>query len=396
MKVLLNDGMKQEGKRLFEDTGIVVEDKHRDLDTLIGEIPEFDALTVRSKTKVTRDVIESGARGKLKIIGRAGVGYDNIDLIAASENGILVKFAPHGNTNSTAEHALALMFAVARNVTQSNYHLRNGVWLKKPFEGTELSGKTLGIIGCGRIGQRLAELTGGFMKVLGYDPDIDSVKANFPTSRIDYIIKEDVLKSSDFISIHASKGLVLDFHEFNLMKPTAYVINVARGACVCDEALYDALTKGKIAGAGLDVHSKEPKNEGDTFGTKLKDLENCVLTPHLGASTREAQIKTSMEMARVVIDYLEQGDFTNAVNVGQTIEAEGRQVYPVYICHKDAPGVFGKIDNVFGKRGVNIRENKSRSIGDGNAMTVYLVQQEIGKDVVESLRGLSDIQSVRI
>ena len=171
LKVLVNDGLDKEGLKLFEAAGIEVDCKRRDTDALIAQVKEFDALLVRSATAVTREVIESGVRGKLKIVGRAGVGTDNIDVAAATENGVVVKSAPYGNTNATAELALTLMLTVSRNVVLGNNSLKRGVWRKKCFEGFELSGKTLGILGCGRIGQRLSELAIGFnMHVIGYDP----------------------------------------------------------------------------------------------------------------------------------------------------------------------------------------------------------------------------------
>ncbi len=155
MKVLLNDGLEKEGLKLFQEAGIETDTKKRDLNALVSEIGQFDALIVRSATKVTREVLEAGAKGKLKIIGRAGVGYDNIDAAAASENGIVVKSAPYGSTNAVAELTIGLMLSISRNTPQAHHSLKNSVWKKGKFKGTELSYKTLGILGCGRIGQRL-------------------------------------------------------------------------------------------------------------------------------------------------------------------------------------------------------------------------------------------------
>src|SRR5271157_3133344 len=185
MKVLLNDGMDEEGIKLFKNAEIETDNCKRDPKSLVEQIGDFDALVVRSATAVTREIIESGVKGNLKVIGRAGVGIDNIDIKAAVENGIIVKSAPFGNTNATAELALALMMSVSRRVAQGHYSLKRGIWRKKCFEGTELSGKTLGIIGCGRIGQKLSELAVGLsMETIGYDPVVTS------SSRIKLVTKE--------------------------------------------------------------------------------------------------------------------------------------------------------------------------------------------------------------
>jgi D-3-phosphoglycerate dehydrogenase / 2-oxoglutarate reductase len=303
VKVLLNDGLHEEGLRVFENAGIAIDTKKRGPGSLVREIGEFDALVVRSATNVTRDVIEAGVKGNLKIVGRAGIGYDNIDTVAASQNGVVVKNAPWSNINSTAELALTLMLNGSRKLPQAHCSLKHGVWNKKQFEGSELSGKTLGIIGCGRIGQRLSELVLGFhMEVVGYDP---VVKVN---SRIKFLSKEEVLRRSDYISIHTSgKEVVIGEKEISLMKPTAYLVNTSRGCIVDEEALFKALKEGRIAGVGLDVYEGEPKSEGEKFRCRLRDLDNVIFSPHLGASTKEAQLKTSVEIAQVVADFLKRG-----------------------------------------------------------------------------------------
>jgi len=391
MKVLLNDGMDEEGVKLFENAGILVDKRKRDPNSLIEDIADFDALLVRSATRVTREVIERGSKGKLKIIGRAGVGTDNIDVKSATENGIIVKSAPFGNTNATAELALALMLNVSRRVPQGYYSLKKGVWRKKCFEGTELSGKTLGIIGCGRVGQKLSELAVGFsMQTIGYDPVLRL------SSRIKFVSKEEVLSQSDYVSIHVGgNDVVIGEKELWLMKPAAFLINTARGRNVDEKALYQALRSRGIAGAALDVFEEEPAEENSAFRTMLRRLDNVVFTPHLGASTIEAQKKTSLEMARVVIDYLLHGDFSNAVNVGENIELEERPFYPLFVYHMDKPGMFAKIDKVLADHGVNIRENPSRQIGAGYALAVYLVHQAVDKEVIDELNKLEGVVSAR-
>ena len=391
MKVLLNDGMDEEGVKLFENAGIEVDRRKRDPKALVEQAGEFDALVVRSATTITREVIEAGSKGKLKAIGRAGVGTDNIDVKSATEYGVIVKSAPFGNTNATAELALALMLDVSRRVPQGHYSLKKGVWRKKCFEGTELSGKTLGIIGCGRIGQKLSELVVGFsMETLGYDPIVKS------SSRIKFVSKEEVLKKADYVSIHVGGNEpVIGEKELMMMKPSAYLVNTARGRNVDAKALYKALKDGRIAGAALDVFEDEPAQEGSEFKSMLRQLDNIVFTPHLGASTVEAQRKTSVEMARVIIDYLLHGDFSNAVNVGENIELEQKPFYPLFVYHEDKPGMFAKIDKVLADFGVNIRENPSRQIGVGCAIAVYLVHQRVGQDVIDELNKLEGVIRAR-
>jgi D-3-phosphoglycerate dehydrogenase len=391
VKVLLNDGLSKEGIKIFTEAGIVVDTKKRNAKALAEQIGEFDALVVRSSTIVTREVIEAGVKGNLKIVGRAGIGYDNIDTVAASQNGIVVKNAPWGNINATAELSLALMLNVSRKIPQAHGSLNRGVWSKKPFEGLELSGKTLGIIGCGRIGQRLSELVIGFnMEVLGYDPIVNV------NSRIKFLPKEEVLKRADYISIHASgTQTIIGEKEISMIKPTAYLINTSRGHNVDEEALFNAFTTGKIAGAALDVYENEPKNEGDKFNNRLKKLNKVVLSPHLGASTKEAQLRTSTEIAQVVTDYLKKGDFSDAVNVGENIELEEKPFFPLFVYHDDKPGMFAKISKTLADHGVNIRENPSRQIGNGCAIAVYLVHQKVEQAVLDELNKLEGVHRVK-
>jgi len=387
MKVLLNDGLNKEGIKVFEEAGIAVDTKKRDPRCLVDQIGEFDALVVRSATKVTREIIEAGTKGNLKIVGRAGIGFDNIDTDAAIQNGIVVKNAPWSNINATAELALALMLSVSRNVPQAYLSLKHGIWSKKIFEGLEVSGKTLGIIGCGRIGQRLSELVIGFnMEVLGYDPVVTV------SSRIKFLPKDEVLRKADYVSIHASgRELIIGEKEISLMKPSAYLINTSRGRYVDQEVLFSALKAGKIAGAALDVYEDEPKDEGEEFKNKLKDLNNVVLSPHLGASTKEAQSRTSVEIAHGITNYLKKGDFSDAVNVGENIELEQRPFYPLFVFHDDKPGMFAKIDKVLADQGINIRETPSRQIGEGCAIAVYIVHQKVGQTVLNSLNNLEGV-----
>ncbi len=392
MKVLLNDGLEKEGLSIFQQTGIETDNKKRDPSQLVSEIGQFDALIVRSATKVTREVIEAGANGKLKIIGRAGVGFDNIDTAAASENGIVVKIAPYGSTNAVAELTIDLMLSISRNTPQANFTLKNGVWKKKKLKGYELSYKTLGLLGCGRIGQKVAHIAkrGFDMEIMGYD-----INPCFE-SGIKFVTKEEVLTKADYISIHTGgKDIIVGAKELSLLKKTAFIINTSRGNNIDQQALYDALKEGKIAGYATDVYKEEPKNEGDAFNDKLKELDNVVLSSHLGASTVEAQKETSTEIAKVVSGYLLGGDFTNAINAGENIEVEEKQVYTLFIHHKDVPGVFANIDKVLADNNINIRANYSRQINSGYAISVYVMHQEVTPEIVAKLKAVPNVCNVK-
>ena len=389
----MNDGLEKEGLALLHEAGIETDTKKRELQALVAEVGKFDALIVRSATKVTREVLEAGAKGNLKIVGRAGVGYDNIDVVAASENGVVVKFAPYGNTNAVAELTLALMLDVARNVPQACYSLKTGVWRKKAFKGTELAFKTLGILGCGKIGQRLSDIArrGFDMEVIGYD-----IKPCLESS-IKFVSKEEVLARADFVSIHTGgKDVIVGEKELGLMKPTAFLINTSRGSNVDEKALFEALKAKRIAGAALDVYVNEPKIEGSEFSNRLCELDNVVFSAHLGASTVEAQRETSLEIARVVAGYLRGGDFANSVNAGESIELEERPVYPLFIHHRDVPGVFANIDKVLAENDINIRANYSRQIGkSGYAVSVYVVHKKVPAKIIETLKGIENICNVK-
>jgi D-3-phosphoglycerate dehydrogenase len=393
VKVLLNDGLEKEGLLLFKEAGIEIDTRKRDPKALAAEIAEFDALVVRSATKVTREVIEAGAKGKLKIIGRAGVGYDNIDVEAASEFGIVVKIAPSGNTNAVAELTLALMLNISRKVPQAHQSLMKGVWSKEKLKGTELAYKTLGVLGCGKIGQRVAEVArrGFDMEVIGYDI------CTCTESKIKYLSKEEVLSNSDYITIHTGgKSVIVSEKELALMKPTAYLINTSRGANVDEKALYHALKEGKIAGAALDVYVEEPKTEGSEFKNKLAELDNVILSAHLGASTVEAQRETALEMAKVISGFLLSGDFTNSVNAGESIELEEKPVYMLFIHHRDVPGVFANIDKVLAESDINIRANYSRQIGkSGFAISVYVIHRKVQAKTLEILRRIENVCDVK-
>src|SRR4030065_180816 len=269
-----------------------------------------------------------GACENVKVLLNDGLEKEGIALF--EELGIVVKSAPYGNTNAVAELTIGMMLSIARYIPHAHKSLKNGTWKKEQLKGTELAYKTLGILGCGKIGQRVGELArrGFDMEVIGYDicPCLESA--------IQYMSKEDVLAKADYVSIHTGgKDIIVGEKELSLMKPTAYLINTSRGCNVDEQALYKALKEGKIAGAAIDVYTREPKVEGAEFKSKMRELDNVIFSSHLGASTIEAQRETSAEIARVVARYLFGGDFTSAVNADESIELEERHVYALFSDH---------------------------------------------------------------
>jgi len=303
MKVLVTDKLADEAIKLLKENGLEVKYEELDHDGILREIENYDAIIVRSRTKVTADIIEKGAKGKLKVIGRAGIGVDNIDVNKATELGIKVVNAPTGSTKSVAELAFAHMLALARFIPKADSSMRRGEWLKKQLRGIELYGKTLGLIGSGNIAQHMARIAKGFgMNVLVYSPHCTDEKAKKIGAKRASL--EEVLRESDFVSIHIphteETHHLLNKKNLSLMKPTAYLINCARGGIVNEEDLYELLKEGKIAGAALDVFEQEPPSPDN----KLLKLENVTLTPHLGANTKEAQIKAGTICAEQVIKAL--------------------------------------------------------------------------------------------
>jgi D-3-phosphoglycerate dehydrogenase / 2-oxoglutarate reductase len=328
MKILISDPLSEEGIKILKEqkdfqvdvkTGLKPED-------LKAIIKDYDALIVRSATKVTKEIIDAAAN--LKAIGRAGVGLDNVDLEAATKRGIMVMNTPAGNTISTAEHAMSLIMAVSRNIPQANQSTKAGEWKRSKFMGTELYNKTLGIIGLGRIGTEVAKRAISFgMRIIAFDPFLSlEIAKQLGVEVVDF---KELLSRADYITVHTplseeTTGLISE-KEFGLMKKTAYVINCARGGIVDEEALAKALEEGKIAGCALDVYVKEPPE-----GTPLLKFPNCIMTPHLGASTEEAQVNVAIEIAEVVRDALTGKGIRNAANY-PSIEANVYKILAPYI-----------------------------------------------------------------
>ena len=296
MKILVNDGMSAAGKEMLEKAGHEVIDTKIPQEELPGKISEYDAIVVRSATKVRQDVIDAGIPN-LKAIVRGGVGVDNIDVKYAEEKGVRVMNTPAASSDSVAELALAHMFALSRWVVPANLTMRDGQWNKKQYKGVELAGKTLGILGIGRIGKALANKALALgMKVIAYDPYVTSVDLD-----VELLTKDEVLARADYLSLHVPvdpAGPVLSTEDFARMKDGAYLINCARGGTVDEDALIEALDSGKLSGAGIDVFVNEPDPKPE-----LVKHPKVSVTPHIGASTGEAQERIGAEVATLLIDF---------------------------------------------------------------------------------------------
>ncbi|WP_048146653.1 D-2-hydroxyacid dehydrogenase [Pyrococcus abyssi] len=302
MKVLVAAPLHEKAIQILKDAGLeVIYEEYPEEDRLVELVKDVEAIIVRSKPKVTRKVIESAP--KLKVIARAGVGLDNIDVEAAKERGIEVVNAPAASSRSVAELAVALMFAVARKIAFADRKMREGVWAKKQAMGIELEGKTLGIIGFGRIGYQVAKIARALgMNLLLYDPYPNEERAKEVGGK--FVDLETLLRESDIVTIHVplleSTYHLINEERLKLMKKSAILINTSRGAVVDTNALVKALEEGWIAGAGLDVYEEEPLPKDHP----LTKFDNVVLTPHIGASTVEAQERAGVEVAEKVVKIL--------------------------------------------------------------------------------------------
>lgn len=331
-KIIITDKLAQEGIDILKEAGFSVDCKYKlSNEELKREIRNYEAIIIRSGTRLNKEIIEEAE--KLKIIGRAGVGLDNVDIDAATKKGIIVMNAPGGNTISTCEHTFALMLAVARNIPIAYFSLKNKEWERSKFKGVELYSKVLGIIGLGRIGKEVAKRAISFgMMVYAYDPFLP--KEGGERLGVKMVDLETLLRESDFITVHTpltkeTKNMI-SRKEFSLMKSKAFIINCARGGIIDEDALYNACKEKRIAGCALDVFSKEPP-----FDSKLLELDNIVYTPHLGASTEEAQIQVAIEIAHCVKDALLGKAIRNAVNYVQIDPKTYKAIEPYFnLCEK--------------------------------------------------------------
>jgi len=332
-KVLVSDNLSEEGLnklREFAEVDVLLNLSEEELKERIAD---YDALVVRSGTKVTKEIVEAGTR--LKVIGRAGVGVDNIDVGTATERGIVVANAPEANTISAAEHTIGMLLSLSRNIPTANLSLKSGKWDRKKYMGMEVNGKILGILGLGRVGNEVAKKAKGLgMRVVAYDPFISQAEAR--GIGVALLSFKDVLSTSDIITVHTP--LMKDtYHmigkdEFAMMKDGVRVINCARGGIIDEDALADAIMSGKVAGAALDVFENEPPVD-----CELLERQEVIVTPHLGASTKEAQRAAAVIIAEEVITGLKNKPVKNAVNMIY-IEEELRDIINPYLVLADKLG----------------------------------------------------------
>jgi D-3-phosphoglycerate dehydrogenase len=326
-KVLVSDKLSETAVQIFRDRGIDVDfqpNLGKDKDALLAVIDQYDGLAIRSATKATEKLIN--AAGNLKVIGRAGIGTDNVDKDAASKKGVIVMNTPFGNMITTAEHAIAMMFAVARQIPEASQSTHAGKWEKSKFMGVELTGKTLGVIGAGNIGGIVCDRARGLkMKVMAYDPFLSEEKAEkMGVQKVDL---DELLAKADFITLHVPKteqtADILSAERIAKLKKGVRIVNCARGGLVDEDALAEALKSGHVAGAAFDVFAVEPATESPLF-----NLPNVVVTPHLGAATTEAQENVALQVAEQMSDYLLTGAVTNALNMPSVTAEEAKVMGP--------------------------------------------------------------------
>ncbi|MHA6344574.1 phosphoglycerate dehydrogenase [Roseivivax sp. CAU 1761] len=326
-KVLISDKLSPAAVQIFKDRGIEVDfqpDLGKDKDKLAEVIGNYDGLAIRSATKVTPKILENAKN--LKVIGRAGIGVDNVDREAASQRGIIVMNTPFGNMITTAEHAIAMMFSVARQIPEASASTHAGKWEKSRFMGVELTGKTLGVIGAGNIGGIVCDRARGLkMKVVAYDPYLSQEKAD--KMGVEKVELEDLLKRADFITLHVpltdQTRNILSRENLEKTRKGVRIVNCARGGLVDEAALADLLKSGHVAGAAFDVFAEEPATENPLFG-----LPNVVVTPHLGAATTEAQENVALQVAEQMSNYLLTGAVENALNMPSVTAEEAKIMGP--------------------------------------------------------------------
>jgi D-3-phosphoglycerate dehydrogenase len=339
-KVLISDKMDPKAAQIFRERGVEVDEiTGKTPDELKAIIGDYDGLAIRSATKVTKDILEAATN--LKVIGRAGIGVDNVDIPAASAKGVVVMNTPFGNSITTAEHAIALMFALARQLPEADASTQAGKWEKNRFMGVELTSKTLGLIGAGNIGSIVAERALGLrMKVIAYDPFLTPERAiELGVEKVDL---DTLLARADFITLHTpltdQTRNILSAENLAKTKKGVRIINCARGGLIDEAALKEGLDSGHIAGAALDVFVTEPAKESPLFGTP-----GFVSTPHLGASTTEAQVNVAIQVAEQMADYLVNGGVTNALNMPSLSAEEAPKLKPYMALAEKLGGLVGQL-----------------------------------------------------
>jgi D-3-phosphoglycerate dehydrogenase / 2-oxoglutarate reductase len=340
--VLISDALSPAAVAIFEDRGVKVEFQPglgKDKEKLAEAINGFDGLAIRSATKVTAKILDRAK--SLKVIGRAGIGVDNVDIPAATARGIIVMNTPFGNSITTAEHAITLMLSLARQIPEADASTRAGKWEKNKFLGVEMFGKTLGIIGCGNIGSIVADRAIGLrMKVIAYDPYLSAERAL--DLGVEKVELEPLLRRADFITLHTpltdKTRNIISRESLALTKKGVRLINCARGELIDEAALFDGLTAGHVAGAALDVFVEEPATASPLFA-----LPNVVCTPHLGASTTEAQENVALQVAEQMSDYLIRGAITNALNFPSISAEEAPKLKPFVVLAEKLGSFAGQL-----------------------------------------------------
>jgi D-3-phosphoglycerate dehydrogenase len=349
-KVLISDKLSPRAAEIFKNNKIDVDIKvGMTPEELIACIGEYDGLAIRSATTVTPEVLKKAKN--LKVVGRAGIGVDNVDIPAATAHGVVVMNTPFGNSITTAEHAIAMMFSVARKIPQANASTHAGKWEKSSFMGAELTSKTLGLIGCGNIGSIVADRAQGLkMHVIAYDPFLSNERAE--DLNIEKVELDELLKRADFISLHTplndATRNILGKENLKKTKKGVFIVNCARGGLIDEAALKELADSGHIAGAAFDVFSEEPAKDNVLFGTP-----NIVCTPHLGASTAEAQENVALQVAEQISDYLNNGTVTNALNIPSVSAEDAKKLQP-YLELADQLGSFAGQITESGVKGIKM------------------------------------------
>ncbi len=351
-KVLIADKLSPLAEEVFKQRGIEVDfETGLSPDELKARAGDYDGIAVRSATKLTAEILEAGAAGKLRVTGRAGIGVDNIDVEAATAHGIVVMNTPYGNATTTAEHTIAMLFALARQIPAADASTQAGKWEKSKFMGMELTGKTLGLVGCGNIGSIVASRALGLrMKVVAYDPFLSNDRA--VDLGVEKVELDELYRRADVITLHVpmtdqTRGLI-DAAALAKCKKGVRILNCARGGLVVESDLKAALESGQVAGAALDVFEVEPAKENALFG-----LPNLVCTPHLGASTSEAQEKVAVQVAEQMSDYLLDGAVTNAINMPSLTAEDAKRLGPYMTLAEDLGSFAGQLTQT-GLQGVTI------------------------------------------
>ncbi|MFB5675529.1 phosphoglycerate dehydrogenase [Paenibacillus terreus] len=382
-KVLVSDPISDMGIQQLVDANDVTVDKNTGLteDELAAIIGEYDALLVRSQTKVTERIMAAGTR--LKVIGRAGVGVDNIDLEAATQRGIIVINAPDGNTITTCEHTFAMMMALARHIPQAYAKTIGGTWDRKSFLGVELRNKTLGVLGMGRIGSEVAKRAKAFgMNILGYDPFLTEERAEKQGVKLASV--DDIVRNADFITVHTpltpETRHMISRPQFEVMKKGMRVINCARGGVIDEFALVEAINEGIVAGAAFDVFESEPPAQDHPF----LNHPNIIVTPHLGASTVEAQENVAIDVSEQVLHILRDEPFKNAVNMPPVAPSVMNKLQP-YFSLGEKLGSFAAQITTQAVREIHIEYAGDLSEDDTQPLTRYILKgvlrRHLGSDV---------------